>query len=296
MTWLIRVPASSANLGPGFDSVGLALPFYLTVQASLSEQWSISNLTSHLPEVADPSSHLIVQTAIWTAKQYGQTLSPCSLVLSSEIPLTRGLGSSASAIVAGILLANEVAKLEIPLQEKLRLATHLEGHPDNVAASIYGNCVVAAVSEENVDIVNFDATMFQWLVAIPSFELKTEDARDALPDNYKRPYAIQAAAMSNMLIASLAKGDAASVGYYMEQDQFHEPFRLDLIQHARSYKIAAKSIGAYGTAISGAGPTLISLVPEKFPLDLLKAKFPEFDYHLVKTCEDGASVHTKQYT
>lgn len=289
----IRVPASTANLGPGFDSVGLALPLYLTIQATLSSDWKIINLSEHLPDLQNPSHHLIVETAIWAAAQSGKDMPACQLELSSEIPLARGLGSSASAIIGGLLLANEVAELNLSQQDILGLASQLEGHPDNVAASLFGGCVVAAQMPTHVEVIEFDTSDFQWVVAIPSFELKTEDARLVLPTHYARANAVQASANANMLIAALAKGNAQLVGYFMEQDHFHEPYRMELIARSLHYKQMAKEAGAYGTAISGAGPTLISLVSANFSLEIVEGQFPEFVFLQLTTCAEGAQIEKK---
>ena len=287
MTFRIQVPGSTANLGPGFDSIGVALPFYLNVEASLSTKWQVGHIGPNLPAVSEVRDHLIIKTAIATARHFGKEMPSCQLLLSSDIPLTRGLGSSAAAIVAAIYLANEMAGLQLSEQQILNWASELEGHPDNVAASILGGCVITATAEAEVLVVPVEASLLHWLVAIPHEELKTEAAREALPSSYSRQQAVQASARSNVLVAALHSANKETVGALMELDSFHEPYRLELIDHASRYRQVAKQAGVYGTAISGAGPTLISLVEPGFDYEELASAFPALTFHVVPTCSEG---------
>lgn len=287
MTFRIQVPGSTANLGPGFDSIGVALPFYLTVEASLSTKWQVGHIGPNLPPVSEVLDHLLIKTAIATARHFGKDMPACQLLLSSDIPLTRGLGSSAAAIVAAIYLANELAELQLSEQQIINWASELEGHPDNVAASILGGCVITATAASDVVVVPVDASPLHWLLAIPQEELKTEAAREVLPLSYSRQQAVQASAVANVLVAALHTSNKEKVGSLMELDSFHEPYRFGLIDHASNYRQAAKQAGVYGTAISGAGPTLISLVDPDFDYEELASAFPLVTFHVVPTCSEG---------
>ncbi|MEK5217296.1 homoserine kinase [Psychrobacillus sp. FSL H8-0487] len=281
MVWCISIPASTANLGPGFDSIGIALDKYLELEVELGFDWKIINLSGNLPDVPNPLDHLIVHAAEKTAELHGFSLPPCTVRVKSEIPLARGMGSSASAIVAGIELANQIMELHLTAQDKLKVATLMEGHPDNAAASIYGGFTIssnAANGEINVFHANHIEASF--VLFIPNFELKTTMARQVLPDSYSRQEAAQASAISNLLTAAFLSSAFEQVGTYMEQDLFHEPYRLDMIPQSKEIKIAAKQAGAYGTCISGAGPTLLSLVEKGTEQDFiskLKGQFPDFN-------------------
>lgn len=281
MVWCISIPASTANLGPGFDSIGIALDKYLELEVELGFDWKIINLSGNLPDVPNPLDHLIVQAAEKTAELHGFSLPPCTVRVKSEIPLARGMGSSASAIVAGIELANQIMELHLTAQDKLKVATLMEGHPDNAAASIYGGFTIssnAANGEINVFHANHIEASF--VLFIPNFELKTTMARQVLPDSYSRQEAAQASAIANLLTAAFLSSAFEQVGTYMEQDLFHEPYRLDMIPQSKEIKIAAKQAGAYGTCISGAGPTLLSLVEKGTEQDFiskLKGQFPDFN-------------------
>ena len=279
--WKISVPASTANLGPGFDSIGIALDKYLEVEVELATEWKIDNLTENLPDVPNPQDHLMIIAAEKTAKTHGLSLPPCHVYMKSEIPLARGMGSSASAIVAGVELANQVLDLQLTAHDKLKVATEMEGHPDNAAASIFGGFTISS-SADNGDIHVFHAYHIDasFVLFIPNYELKTEAARSVLPDSYTRNVSAQASAVANLLTAAFLSQSFEQAGMYMEQDLFHEPYRLDLIPESRDIKVAAKNAGAFGTCISGAGPTLLSLVQKGTEIEFiskLDGMFPNFE-------------------
>jgi len=297
MVWCISIPASTANLGPGFDSIGIALDKYLELEVELGSVWKIINLTGNLPDIQNPQDHLIVQAAEKTAELHGFSLPPCIVRLKSEIPLARGMGSSASAIVAGIELANQIMELHLTAQDKLKVATLIEGHPDNSAASIYGGFTISS-NAENGEINVFHANHIEasFVLFIPNFELKTAKARQVLPDSYSRKEAAQASAMANLLTAAFLSQAFEQAGTYMEQDLFHEPYRLDLIPQSKEIKITAKQAGAYGTCISGAGPTLLSLVEkgtEQEFISKLKGHFTDFDLVAIPMNRTGIVVTIK---
>ncbi|MEK5148560.1 MAG: homoserine kinase [Psychrobacillus psychrotolerans] len=297
MVWCISIPASTANLGPGFDSIGIALDKYLELEVELGFDWKIINLSGNLPDVPNPLDHLIVQAAEKTAELHGFSLPPCTVRVKSEIPLARGMGSSASAIVAGIELANQIMELHLTAQDKLKVATLMEGHPDNAAASIYGGFTISS-NATNGEINVFHANHIEasFVLFIPNFELKTTMARQVLPDSYSRQEAAQASAIANLLTAAFLSSAFEQVGTYMEQDLFHEPYRLDMIPQSKEIKIAAKQAGAYGTCISGAGPTLLSLVEKGTEQDFiskLKGQFPDFNLVEVPMNRTGIVVTIK---
>lgn len=253
----IKVPASSANLGPGFDSMGVALDLYLLVEVEESDKWECISTSNELKDMPTDESHFICQVAIQTAGKYGRDLHPCKLKIESEIPLARGLGSSAAAIVAGIELADCMGKLELSKKEKLLLATELEGHPDNAGASLYGGLVIGCYQQMEVDLLSFSDLSFEMVAVIPQEILLTKDSREVLPTTFSYTEAVQASATANMLIAALLSQNWGLAGKMMEQDQFHQPHRRPLIPSYREIENLAKSNGAFGVALSGAGPAVI---------------------------------------
>ncbi|SFE17522.1 homoserine kinase [Lentibacillus persicus] len=259
----IRVPASSANIGPGFDSMGLALDLYLTVAVYPSDKWQVFQNSPHLPNQTDDEDHYILQMARSVAARWNQELPACRLRIESEIPLARGLGSSASAIVAGIELADQVCVLNLTQEQKLEIGTEIEGHPDNIAPALMGGFIISTVVDGHVDWISLPDPDLEMVLYIPGSDLKTEEARNALPATYTRELAASASAISNVLIASLAAGDYLLAGRMMEHDLFHEPYRASLIPNYESIRDEAKQQGAYGTVISGAGPTMMSFIPKE---------------------------------
>lgn len=292
--WRISVPGSTANLGPGFDSIGLGLALYLTLDVTLQNEWEIIHTDDNGPSEFVLEEHLVYKIAKQTADRYNKDLPACRVEMASELPLARGLGSSAAAIVAGIEIANLACDLHLTTQDKLNLASAQEGHPDNATASVIGgltiSCMPNAEVTDTLHVKNIDAA---FVVYIPNVELKTAEARAVLPDTFERSYAVTASANANMLAASLMAKDFIRAGYYMEQDYFHEPFRAKLIPNYAEIKKQAKLNGAYGTALSGAGPTMISLIPsdnaEAFVAEMT-AQFPAHKIILTHADEHGVRV------
>ncbi|MGG3263116.1 homoserine kinase [Bacillus paranthracis] len=244
----IRVPASTANVGPGFDSVGIALSLYLhVVVKEKADKWQV--IHSFEDSIPTDDKNLIVSTACKVCP----SLSPYIIEVTSNIPLTRGLGSSASAIVAGIELANQLGKLNLTTDQRVQIATNFEGHPDNVAASILGGTVIGALDGKNVSVVRIESKELGVISLIPNEELNT----DVFPFHE----AVKASAISNVLVAALCQKKWKVVGEMMERDHFHEPYRLELVPLLPSIRKCAKEFGAYGTALSGAGPSIFILTP-----------------------------------
>ena len=276
----IRVPASTANLGPGFDSIGLALGLYLEVYGCLADRWEVVPLCEEMAAFPTDESNYIVQIAKKTAAAYGKELPPCRLYVSSEIPLARGLGSSASAIVAGIELASLVCNLNLSNEEKCRHASLFEGHPDNAGASVYGGLVVGLHTDEKTDVLAFPVTGVKVIAVIPDYELLTEDSRNVLPNSLPYQEAIHGSAAGNMLLAGVLTKNWHLVGQMMQSDRFHEPYRKGLVPHLNEIEAIVSSEGGFGTALSGAGPTVLCLVAEEKEERLqssLSAAFPSFE-------------------
>lgn len=292
--WQIKVPGSTANLGPGFDSIGLGLSLYLTLEVTLQDEWEFVHIGEHVPEDTTVETHLIYTIAQQVAHKYNATLPPCKVEMTSELPLARGIGSSAAAIVAAIELANVLGNLQLSTQDKLNISSQIEGHPDNATASVLGGLTISSMNESGiVDTLHIAEVDAAFVVFVPDVELKTADSRDVLPQQFDRGYAVRASANANMLAASLIAKDYVRIGRYMEADLFHEPFRAKLIPNYTEIREAAKAAGAYGTALSGAGPTVISIIPttiqQQFVTDM-KAKFPQHKIVLTYADAHGSSV------
>lgn len=251
----IIVPATSANVGPGFDSVGIAVTRYLTIEVlEPADAWLIEHdLGAGIPT---DEKNLLLSTALSIAL----AIQPHHIKMTSEVPLARGLGSSSSVIVAGIELANQLANLQLSDAEKLRIATKIEGHPDNVAPAIFGNLVVASYIGEDVQYVTADFPTCDLVAFVPSYQLKTSDSRNVLPTEWSYKEAVAASSVANVAIAALLKGDLVTAGRSIELDHFHERYRQSLVKEFPQVKEVAHQHDAYATYLSGAGPTIMNLL------------------------------------
>ena len=251
----IIVPATSANVGPGFDSVGIAVTRYLTIKVlEPADAWLIEHdLGAGIPT---DEKNLLLSTALSIAPD----IQPHHIKMTSEVPLARGLGSSSSVIVAGIELANQLANLQLSDAEKLRIATEIEGHPDNVAPAIFGNMVIASYIGEDVQYVTADFPSCDLVAFVPSYQLKTSDSRNVLPKEWSYKEAVAASSVANVAIAALLKGDLLTAGRSIESDHFHERYRQSLVKEFPQVKEVAHQHDAYATYLSGAGPTIMNLL------------------------------------
>lgn len=251
----IIVPATSANVGPGFDSVGIAVTRYLTIEVlEPADAWVIEHdLGAGIPT---DEKNLLLSTAL----SISTDMQPHRIKMLSQVPLARGLGSSSSVIVAGIELANQLADLKLSDAEKLRIATKIEGHPDNVAPAIFGNLVIASYIGEDVQYVTANFPTCDLVAFVPSYQLKTSDSRNVLPKEWSYKEAVAASSVANVAIAALLKGDLLTAGRSIELDHFHERYRQSLIKEFPQVKEVAHAHGAYATYLSGAGPTIMNLL------------------------------------
>ena len=251
----IIVPATSANVGPGFDSVGIAVTRYLTIEVlEPADAWFIEHdLGAGIPT---DEKNLLLSTAL----SISTDMQPHRIKMTSEVPLARGLGSSSSVIIAGIELANQLANLQLSDAEKLRIATEIEGHPDNVAPAIFGNMVIASYIGEDVQYVTADFPSCDLVAFVPSYQLKTSDSRNVLPKEWSYKEAVAASSVANVAIAALLKGDLETAGRSIELDHFHERYRQSLVKEFPQVKEVAHQHDAYATYLSGAGPTIMNLL------------------------------------
>lgn len=250
----ISVPATSANLGAGFDSIGLALDMQLTLQVlQPSDHWQIDHPFG--AEVPTDEQNLIIKAALHLVPD----LHPQHLQMESKIPLARGLGSSSTAIVAGLVLANELTGAQRTTNDLLEVATTLEGHPDNVAPALLGGLVVSTYLDEQVRAVKLPLPTLFASVYVPNEELLTSASRAALPAELPFKQAITGSSVGNTLVAALATQNWEVALPLLEQDQFHEQYRANLVPALARVRQIAHQLGIDGTYLSGAGPTVITL-------------------------------------
>lgn len=262
----LRVPATSANLGPGFDSCGIAVSKYLYIEVlEEAEEWLIEHELGE--EIPTNKENLLIQTAL----KVDASLQPKRLKMTSDIPLARGLGSSSSVIVAGIELANRLGKLNLSRNEKLQIATEIEGHPDNVAPAIYGDFVVASYIAGQVYSVKHHFPACDIIAYIPESQLLTSESRGVLPTSLDYKEAVQASSIANVMIAAVINGNLPLAGLMMEKDKWHEKYRKTLVPHLEEIRQLGHKEQVYGAFLSGAGPTVLVFSPEEKTAAMVKA-------------------------
>lgn len=257
MRWRLRVPASSANLGPGFDSLGLALDLHLTCMFSLARELHIEPLGLDAEQIPTDETNLIWQTAYAVAEREGRFLPRINLVVDNQIPLGKGLGSSAAALTAGVIIADKLLKLGWSRHQILDEAAKIEGHPDNVAACVLGSIVASSIDTHGLThAVRLELpSSYGIAVVVPDFPLPTEHARAVLPASYSREDVVFNVQRASLLIAALCTASTESFSAALE-DRIHQPYRAPLIP-GFSEMLRFKAPGLLGCSLSGAGPSVL---------------------------------------
>jgi homoserine kinase len=261
---VVKVPATTANLGPGFDCLGAALTLYnefhfITPDPATSPQLTIEVTGVEANRVQQDEQNLAYRSLTHFYHTLKRPIPPLKIKIHLGVPLARGLGSSATAIVGGLLGANAVAGFPLSPTELLQLAIDLEGHPDNVAPALLGGCQLAAKTDQDWVIcpVQWNPEIIP-VLAIPDFELSTKAARGVLPEHCSYEDAIFNTAHLGLLIKGLETGQTDWLQAAL-LDRLHQPYRQPLIQGFSEVRQAALAAGALGLVISGAGPTLLAL-------------------------------------
>lgn len=262
----VRVPASSSNLGAGFDSFSLALQLYLTVSATVVPQMSARCRVTNSGEgstsglLSPTEDNLIFRAMSFAAEREGWILPPLRLDVHNELPLGRGLGSSAAAIVAGLTLSSLISDQKLAVQTVLRYALEMEGHADNVAAAYHGGWVVSCVKPDG----NVLAVKRPWpadlkvVVVSPDALLKTAETRSALPATVERDAAVYNLQRVALFGAAMEAG-AYDLMWDAMQDRMHQPFRRSLVPGLPEALATKRRPGLVGVALSGSGPSVIAL-------------------------------------
>jgi homoserine kinase len=257
----VRIPATSANLGPGFDALGLALALYNEVTLEESDRVAVSVTgegSKHLDRGSDNAVARGVSMAFAAA---GRPFHGAAIHCVNRIPLARGLGSSAAAWVGGLAGANALLGSPLDREALVGLAARAEGHPDNVAAAVLGGLTVSCSMSERVVAVSLPISAnLHWVVLVPDVQSSTREARSVLPDAVPRADAVFNVQRASLLIAALGSGRADLIDVAMH-DRLHEPYRLALFPWMNSVRSAACGAGAAACVLSGAGSAMLAAVP-----------------------------------
>lgn len=292
----IQVPATSANLGSGFDSLGIALTLYNQVWMEESDTLDISCKDDVV--VPTDESNLIFWAARRLYEFCGHKLPGLKIVQLNNIPMARGLGSSSACIVAGILGANRLLGSPLSQQHLINLAAEIEGHPDNTTPAIEGGLTASAIEAGRVYSVSVPVSdKIRFALLIPPFELKTEKARSVLPREYSREDAVYNLSRSALMAASLFSGRLENLRVAV-QDRIHQPYRAGLIQNLDDVFRLSYELGSLGTYISGAGPTIVSMLKtdntetfSKYALQRLEEKkITGWQLRILETNSKGAQI------
>jgi homoserine kinase len=246
---LVKVPATSANLGPGYDVLAAALALHLELEV---EETGSFKVEAEGLDVPLDRSNLCVRAFESLRSADGITFR-----IKSEIPLAAGLGSSAAAIVAGLLAADHLYELAQEPEDVLRRAAEIEGHPDNVAAALYGGFVVCAIDDGTLTATRLDPPEgVEAVVVVPGYQVPTEEARKAIPEQVPLADAVANISAASELVLGIQRSDLTLIGRGLA-DRLHQPYRAPLYRRSMEIVHEAPRMGAIGATISGAGPTVL---------------------------------------
>jgi homoserine kinase len=258
----IKLPATSANLGAAFDTAAVALDFYLTVEASAAESWSIRASGRNIDLCSKLEGNLILDTYAALLQRERKPVVPLALRVDNQIPLGMGCGSSAAGRLAAITLATHFGQLPWESERILSEACDLEGHPDNAAACWLGGMVVAAGSGANLRVAQVEPpSAWRALVVMPGASLATSEARAVLPATYSRQDAVANIQAASLLGLAFAQGRGDLLQTAMA-DRIHQPYRAEICSLLPLLLPLAGRAGILGVALSGAGPSILSIVEQ----------------------------------
>lgn len=254
------IPATTSNIGPGFDCLGIALTLYNTIEVEeVGEGIGIEISGLGKDFIPTDDSNLVYRSMLKCFQKVGYRPRGLSIRLHNEIPIARGLGSSAASIVGGIVAANNLSGGHLNREELLELAVEMEGHPDDVGPALFGGLVVSNRDDVGVHYVQTPiSNRIEFMAAIPDRTLSTEKARAALPDRVSFGDAIFNVGKASLLTAALIKGDMGAIVSGLE-DRLHEPYRIKLIDSLEALYLDLGKHGLNNVFLSGAGPTVIML-------------------------------------
>ena len=256
----VYLPATSANLGPGFDCMGIALDLWNEIHAEPAQRTEVLIKGYGENTLPRDESNLVLQSIRLVYDRFGFTMPPVRVAMTNRIPIASGLGSSAAALVGGLLIANNLLNSPLTRAEVLRFAVEQEGHPDNVAPAFLGGAVLAYLHPDQVTHVTLPLRdNLQFVAVTPDFPLLTEQARAILPPVVARSDAVFNVAHASFLTAALTTGNLALLRRALA-DRMHQDARKSLIPGFTDVAQAALQAGALGTVLSGAGPTVLAIV------------------------------------
>lgn len=293
----VRVPATSANLGPGYDCMGLALGLYNYITVEEIEKGLVIDILDDSKRfLAADERNLVYRSMMKVFEKTGYRVKGLKITLDNHVMVTRGLGSSSAGIVGGLIAANAMCHNRLAKDELLRLATEIEGHPDNVAPALFGGLTVTVMKKNGPRYIRADIKDdLRFAALVPDFFLQTKKSRTVLPRTVRHKDAVFNASRTALLTASLLTGQydhlRTAVG-----DRLHQDYRRKLIPNMESIFRICYQNGAYATYLSGAGPTIVAMVDvknRKFEEEVrarLRGRLREWHLYMLKADNEGATL------
>lgn len=279
----VIVPATSANIGPGYDCLGIALNLY---NKFYFEEIDKGIIIEEKEKEYINEDNMVYQSMLYFFKKIKPDIIPNGIKIKivDDIPICRGLGSSATCIVAGLMAANHLSKSNLSKEEILKLATEIEGHPDNVAPAIYGNMVISFIDNEKIyyDTIKIPENL-RFCAIIPDFKLSTEKARAVLPKTINHKDGVFNVSRATLLVTAFMNNNLELLRVAC-QDKFHQEYRSPLINNYDKIVSHSNKLNCLGTFLSGAGPTIMSLTS-----DDNKDFLPEMESYL-STLDDNWQI------
>lgn len=267
----VKIPATSANLGPGFDCMGLAVKLYNHITVEKSQELEIHLTGTYTDNIPGDETNLLWRTMCYLWSKLNQKPQPLKITLESHIPPARGLGSSSTAVVGGLMIVNALAGSPLNRFEILKIATEIEGHPDNVTPALYGGITLTVMTENTVvPRILTKSPKFKTVVVIPDILVETDKAREILPLHVSRQDVIFNSSRVGLLVDAFIHEEYELLSIATE-DKIHQNQRASLIPGMPEALKAALNAGAYGAALSGSGPTLLAFCPYGYEKNVSEA-------------------------
>ncbi len=291
----VRVPATIANCGPGFDCIGFAVTLYSYVEMDFSDSPKIEVEGEENADISKQEDNLVYKAAQLVLRKCG-CAKKLHIRIKNEIPLARGLGSSAAAIVSGVLAANLLLGEPLDEEKMINLAAEIEGHPDNVTPAFLGGFVVTSMEQGKVIYKKLTPPVTpKVVVAVPEYKLSTKVAREVLPKRVDLSDALFNISRSTLLVASLCSGDLSTLRL-ATQDALHQPYRRTLVPGMDEIIEKSLLIGALGCFLSGAGPSIAAFAESEqkarelglFMVKVFEKNRIKAHYKILDICDDGA--------
>jgi homoserine kinase len=261
---LVRVPATTANLGPGYDCLGLALDIWNEIEFSISGKSLKIEIEGEGADLLPKDATNLIFQSMGTMSKHFSIKLPDGLQIKciNKIPVSSGLGSSAAAVIAGLLSAKTLLDIQISDHDLLKLAMSHEGHADNISACLYGGLAISVLSNDELITKKISIKPLHAVIALPDVKISTQQARSVLPDSIALKDAVFNIGRIALLVNSLHEGNYDDLKIAM-RDRLHQPYRFGLIPGAEAAISGALGADAYGAALSGAGPSVIAFIANK---------------------------------